>query len=117
VQATVADNLIAQDPLRRRNSAAFESLAALFAGVAVALLVAATPPVPVRSGPGRRRVWPARSVCCRPWSVGAAAPTIAVATAVAAMTLARSIGDRRRADSAGRQKTNAQRLMVRRCCR
>jgi len=40
------------------------------------------------------------------------APTIAIAAAATTMTLARSIADRRRADSAGRQKTNAQRLMV-----
>jgi len=117
VQATVADNLIAQDPLRRpENGAAFESLAALFAGVAVALLVAATPQVPGALGSlaGVVAVWAGAVglLSSQGLVVSPLAPTIAIVTAAAAMTLARSIGDRRRADSAGRQKTNAQRLMI-----
>src|SRR5207253_7504700 len=88
VQATVADNLIAQDPLRRPgNGAAFESLAALFAGVAVALLVAATPPVPgaVGSLGGVVAVWAgALGLLSGHGSfVSPLAPTIAVVTAVA----------------------------------
>jgi len=117
VQATVADNLLAQDPLRRpENSAAFESLATLVVGVAVVLLVAATPQLPgaLGSSGGVVAMWAGALglLSSRGVFVSPLAPTLAVATAVAAMTLARSFGDRRRADSAGRQKTNAQRLMI-----
>jgi adenylate cyclase len=117
VQATVADNLIAQDPLRRpENGAGLESLATLFAGVAVALLVAAAPQVPGALGSlgAIVAVWAGAVglLSSQGLIVSPLAPTIAVAAAAAAMTLARSIGDRRRADSAGRQKANAQRLMI-----
>ncbi|HYM24529.1 MAG TPA: CHASE2 domain-containing protein [Vicinamibacterales bacterium] len=117
VQATVADNLLAQDPLRRPgNGAALESLATLVAGMAVVLLVAATPQVAGAAGSlgGVVAVWAGAValLSSQGFFVSPLAPTLAVTAAVAIMTLARSIGDRRRADTAGRQKTNAQQLMV-----
>jgi len=124
VQATVADNLIAQDSLRRpENAAALESLATLLVGVAIALLVAATPQVPGAIGSlgAIAAVWAGAValLSTRGLFVSPLAPTIALAAAVATMTIARSIGDRRRADvegrradTAGRQKTDAQRLMI-----
>ena len=124
VQATVADNLVAQDPLRRPDSsAALETLATLFVGMAIAVLVAATPQVPGAIGSlgGVAAVWvgAVALLSTQGLFVSPLEPTIALTAAVATMTIARSVGDRRRADverrradSAGHQKTNAQRLMI-----
>ncbi len=117
VQATVADNLLEQDPFRRSPlGTTLESAAVLAAGIAVAALVATTGLLPGLLG----------SVMCllalwsgAAWllstsglSVSPLPPTLGVMTALAVMTAATSTLDRRRAERAGRQKTNAQRLMV-----
>ena len=89
----------------------------LVLGIAVAVLVARTG---IGVGPDRRRrrasrrsggdtVWllSTRGVFISPLS-----PTLGVLAALAVMTLAKFTVERGRADSAGRDKTAAQRLMV-----
>jgi CHASE2 domain-containing sensor protein len=117
VQATVADNLLQQDFIRRSAlGTSLESLVVLVLGVAMAALVA-------RIGVGPGLAGAAASVAALWWGavwllsargvfISPLSSTAGVLGAVAAMTLAKVTVERGRADSASRDKTAAQRLMV-----
>jgi CHASE2 domain-containing sensor protein len=117
VQATVADNLLQQDFIRRSAlGATLESLVALALGVAMTALVA-------RIGVGLGLAGAAASVAALWWGavwllssrgvfISPLFPTAGLLGAVAAITLAKVTVERRRADTASRDKTAAQRLMV-----
>jgi CHASE2 domain-containing sensor protein len=117
VQATMADNLLERSFIKRPASGSLlDSLLALVFGLAIAVLV-------VRAGIVTGLLGGAVSIAglwagsvwllsARGLFVSPLFPTIAVVSALAAMTLAKFSVERRRADTAGRQRTNAQRLMV-----
>ena len=117
VQATVADNLLEQDSISRPQLATFvESQAALGLGVATALLVARTGLLwgALTGAVGLAALW-----CGAVWLISTNGvfmsplfSTMGVGSALAVMTLAKSIIERRRAESASEQKVTAQRLMV-----
>ena len=117
VQATVADNLLQQDFISRsRLGTTLESVAVLVLGVAVAVLVAAAGIVSgvlgVASGVAALWSGAAWLLAARGVFISPLFPTIGVMCALAVMTLAKFTVERRRAERAGRDKTNAQRLMV-----
>jgi adenylate cyclase len=117
VQATVADNLLQQDFVRRlEHGVALETTAVLVVGIIVALLVG-------RLG----LLWGAiaASLCLAGVWAGAVSlltrtgvflsplfPTMGVVGSVAALTLARFTIEHRRADQAVHDKATSQRLMV-----
>ncbi len=117
VQATVADNLLEQDFIRRSAfGTTLEGLLALVLGIAMAVLVAGAG---IISG----LIGAAASVAALWWGtawllstrgvfISPLSPTIGVLGALAVMTLAKFTVERGRADSANREKTAAQRLMV-----
>jgi HD-GYP domain-containing protein (c-di-GMP phosphodiesterase class II) len=117
VQATVADNLLQQDFIRRPAlGTTLESLVVLVLGVAMAALVA-------RIGVGPGLAGAAVTVAALWWGavwllqtdgvfISPLSSTSAIVGAVAAMTLAKVAVERGRADNASREKTTAQRLMV-----
>jgi CHASE2 domain-containing sensor protein len=117
VQATVADNLLEQDFIRRSPlGPTLESLFVLVLGIAIAVLVAG---IGITSG----LVGAAASVPALWWGTGwllstrglfisPLSPTLGVLIALAAMTLVKFTLERGRADNASREKTAAQRLMV-----
>ena len=117
VQATVADNLLEQDFIHRSAlGTTLESLVVLVLGIAMAVLVAG---IGIASG----LIGTAASVAALWWGtvwllstrgvfISPLSPTIGVLAALAVMTLAKFTIERRRADSASREKTAAQRLMV-----
>ena len=117
VQATVADNLLEQDFIRRSAlGTTLESLVVLVLGIAMAGLVAG---IGIASG----LIGAAASVAALWWGtvwllsirgvfISPLSPTIGVLAALAVMTLAKFTVERGRADSASREKTAAQRLMV-----
>ena len=117
VQATVADNLLQQDFIRRpEHSTVIEIQAVLVAGIAAALLV------------GRLGLaWGALGVAgclAGVWGFSVILlstngvllsplfPTLCLAGALATMTIAGFAVERRRADRAGDEKNTSQRLMV-----
>jgi HD-GYP domain-containing protein (c-di-GMP phosphodiesterase class II) len=117
VQATVADNLLEQDFIRRSAfGTMLESLVVLVVGIAIAVLVAG---LGIASG----LIGAAASVAALWWGtvwllstrgvfISPLSPTMGVLAALAVMTLAKFSVERGRADSASRDKTAAQRLMV-----
>jgi CHASE2 domain-containing sensor protein len=117
IQATVADNLMEQDFLRRSElGTTLETLVVFVLGVAMAALVA-------RIGVGPGIAAAAATVVALWWGSGwllsarglflsPLSSTAAVVGAVAAMTLAKVKVERGRADQASHEKTAAQRLMV-----
>jgi adenylate cyclase len=117
VQATVADNLLQQDFLRRPEyGVAIETQLVALLGIAAILLV-------TRLGASWgtlgslaivAALWGAAFVLMSSEGVFVSPlfPTFGVAGALAAMTLAQSRLDRVRADRAGEEKTTAQRVMV-----
>jgi adenylate cyclase len=117
VQATVADNLLEQDFVHRSAlGTILESLVVLVLGIAMAVLVAGT-------GIASGLIGAAGSVAALWWGtewllstrgvfISPLLPTIGVLAALAVMTLAKFTIERGRADSANREKTSAQRLMV-----
>jgi CHASE2 domain-containing sensor protein len=117
VQATVADNLLAQDFIRRSPfGTTLEGLAALILGGALAGLIAS-------AGISAGLVGAVTSVAALWWGavwltstsgvfLSPLYPTMGVLASVAAMTLAKFTVERGRADNASRDKTTAQRLMV-----
>jgi HD-GYP domain-containing protein (c-di-GMP phosphodiesterase class II) len=117
VQATVADNLLQQDFISRSQfGTALEGIVALVVGVAVAALVASTSTLSgvLASGASIALVWYfAGWVLSRSGVfVSPVTPTIAVIAALAIMTLMKYFVERGRADTARRERTNAQQLMV-----
>jgi CHASE2 domain-containing sensor protein len=117
VQATVADNLLQQDFIRRSAlGATLESLVALALGVAMTAVVA-------RIGVSFGLAGAAAGIAALWWGavwllssrgvfVSPLFPTAGMLGAVAAVTIAKVTVERRRADTASRDKTAAQRLMV-----
>ena len=117
VQATVADNLLEQDFIRRSAIAGIlGTLVVLVLGIAIAVLVAG---IGIASG----LIGAAASVAALWWGtvwllstsgvfISPLSPTIGVLGALAVMTLAKFTAERGRADDASREKTAAQRLMV-----
>ena len=117
VQATVADNLLTQDFIRRSAlGAGLESLIAVALGVGIAA-AAARLGVGVglaAAAAGLSAVWlgAAWLLSSRGVFISPLIPTAAMVGAVAAVTLAKVTVERRRADTASRDKTAAQGLMV-----
>ena len=117
VQATIADNLLQQDFLRRSElGTALEGVVVLGVGLVVTLFVAGTGSVAGVIGTGLSiaglwylSVWLLSSTGV---FVSPVWPTIAVLAALAVMTLVNYVVERRRADTAGRDRTNAQSLMI-----
>ena len=117
VQATVADNLLAQDFIRRSAlGASLESLIAVALGIAIAATAS-------RTGVGLSLTAAAAALGAVWWGAGwllssrgvfisPVIPTAALVGTVAAVILAKVAVERRRADTAGRDKTAAQGLMV-----
>ncbi len=117
VQATVVDNLLQQDFIRRSPlGTTLESLAVLIFGIAIVLLVANAGIVSglVVGGLGVAALWKAGTwlLSGRGLFVSPLGPTIGVLGSLAVMTLVRFAVERGRADSAGREKAATQRLMV-----
>ena len=117
VQATVADNLLQQDFIQRSQfGTALEGLVVLVSGIAVTWLVASRGTLPgvLASGLGIAALWYAAEWALSTTGVFVSPlmPTLAVTAALAVMTLVNFIVERGRADTAGREKTNAQQLMV-----
>jgi CHASE2 domain-containing sensor protein len=117
VQATIADNLLAQSFIRRSAlGSILDSLLVLVLGLAMAALVARAGVVPgvVGAAAGLAALWwgAAWLMSTRGIFISPMFPTIGVISALAVMTFAKFTIERRRADTAGREKTAAQRLMV-----
>jgi adenylate cyclase len=117
VQATVADNLLQQDFLRRSEFGAIvESQAGVVLGLAVGLLVARTGVATGLAGGfgSIAAVWfgAAWLLSTRGVFVSPLFPTLGAIGGLSVMILAKFTVERRRADTAGRDKAAAQRLMV-----
>jgi HD-GYP domain-containing protein (c-di-GMP phosphodiesterase class II) len=117
VQATVADNLLQQDFISRSQlGTALEGMVVLVFGVAVALLVASTGSLAgvLGSATSVAALWYLAGWVLSTTGVFISPlfPTIGAIVALGLMTLANFAVERGRADTAGRDKTNAQRLMV-----
>jgi adenylate cyclase len=116
VQATVADNLLQQDFISRSQfGTALEGMVVLVLGIAVTWLVASTGTLSgvLGSGSGIAALWYfAVWVLSTGVFVSPVMPTIGVIAALAIMTLVKFTVERGRADTAGREKANAQRLMI-----
>ena len=117
VQATVADNLLQRDFIRRPAiGATLESVTVLILGIAIVLLVAEAGIVAgiVGAGAGVVALWWAEMwlLSARGLFVSPLAPTIGVLGSLAAMTLATFTVERGRANTATREKASTQRLMV-----
>ena len=117
VQATVADNLLQQDFISRSQfGTVIEGLVVVAAGIAFTWLVASTGTLSgvLGSGISIAALWYLAG-----WVLSASGvfvsplmPTIGVLAAMAVMTLVKFTVERGRADTAGRDKTNAQSLMI-----
>jgi HD-GYP domain-containing protein (c-di-GMP phosphodiesterase class II) len=117
VQATVADNLLEQDFISRQAlGPALESQAVLALGIAVSLVVARTGLLwgTLSGAGGLAALW-----CGVVWLLSSSGvflsplfATVGLMSGLGFMTLAKLTVERRRAESAGHEKTTAQRLMV-----
>ena len=117
VQATVADNLLQQDFISRSQfGTALEGMVVLVLGIAVTWLVASTGTVSGVLGSviSIAALWYVAGwvLSTRGVFVSPLMPTIGVMAALAIMTFVKFAVERGRADTAGRERTNAQRLMV-----
>ena len=117
VQATVADNLLQQDFISRSQfGTALEGMVVLVLGVAVTWLVASTGTLSgvLGSGISIAALWYVAGWVLSTTGVFVSPlmPTIGVIAALAVMTLVKFTVERGRADTAGRERTNAQRLMM-----
>lgn len=117
VQATVADNLLQQDFISKSQyGTVLEGLVVLVVGIAVTSLVASTGALPglLGSGIGIAVLWYFAGwlLSTTGLFVSPLMPTTGVIAALAIMTLVKFTVERGRADTAGREKTNAQQLMV-----
>jgi len=117
VQATVADNLLQQDFIRRPEyGVTVETQAVVALGIVAILLVGRFGVAwgALGSAVGVAALWGA-SVALMSTNgalLSPLFPTLGVTGALAAMTVAQSTLERVRADRAGREKTTAQRVMV-----
>jgi adenylate cyclase len=117
VQATVADNLLEQDFIRRLQfGTTLESQVALVLGIAVAVLVARAGllwgAIGVASGLGAVWFGAAWLLSSRGVFVSPLSSTLGLVPALPVMTLAKFLIERRRAESEVHEKANAQHLMV-----
>ena len=117
VQATVADNLLQQDFISRSQlGTALEGMAVLVLGIAVTWLVASTGTLSgvLGSGISIAALWYFAGWVLSTTGVFVSPlmPTIGVIAALGIMTLVKFTVERGRADTAGRERTNAQRLMI-----
>jgi len=117
VQATVADNLLQRDFIRRPAvGATLESLTVLILGIAIVLLVAQAGIVAgiAVAGAGGAALWWSETwlLSAHGLFVSPLAPTIGVLGSLAVMTLAKFTVERGRANTANRDKAATQRLMV-----
>jgi CHASE2 domain-containing sensor protein len=117
VQATVADNLLQRDFIRRPAAGAtLESVTVLILGFAIVLLVAHTGIVSgmIGAGAGVAALWwgEAWLLSAHGLFVSPLAPTIGVMGSLSVMTLATFTVLRGRANTANREKATTQRLMV-----
>ena len=117
VQATIADNLLEQSFIRRSAlGSILESQLVLAFGLAIAVLVAWTGVVPgvLGVGAGVAALWGGSTwlLSTRGLFISPLFPTIGVMSALAFLTCAKFPSERRRADTAGRERTDARRLMV-----
>lgn len=117
VQATVVDNLLQRDFIGRSQfGAVLEAFLVLVAGVAAAWLVASSGTLGgvLGTAVAAAGLWyfSGWMLSSRGLFVSPLMPTIGVVGSLAAITLAKFTVERRRADSAGRERTNAQQLMV-----
>lgn len=116
-QATVADNLLQQDFISRSQfGTILDAVVVLMIGIAITSLVASTRTTSGLIGCALiiAALWYAAG-----WTLSASSvfvspvmPTTGVIGALAMMTLAKFTVERRRADTAGRERTNAQQLMI-----
>jgi adenylate cyclase len=117
VQATIADNLLRGDALwRPAGGPAVEALLAIALGYAVALLLAwrgLTVGLLGAAG-AAAALWSvaAWQLSARGFVLSPLYPLLGIVLPLAATTLAKAFAERRRADIAGREKTDAQHLMV-----
>jgi adenylate cyclase len=117
VQATVADNLLAQDFIYRSAfGTTLEGLVVLLLGLTTVLLVAGIGMTAGLAGAGASvailwwgTVW---LMSTRGTFISPMYPTMGVVSVLSAMTLAKFTVERGRADTASRDRTTAQRLMV-----
>ena len=117
VQATVADNLLERDFIRRLQSGTtVESQVALVLGIAVAVLVARAGllwgAAGIASGLGALWVGAAWLLSSRGVFVSPLFPTLGLVPVLPVITLAKFIIERRRAETESHEKTTAQHLMV-----
>ena len=117
VQATVADNLLQHDFLARASHATILELALVVAlGLGVVLILIWRGPFAalLGGGVGLSALWFGilRQVSADGSFVSPLYPSLGVALPFAAMTLATVFAERRRADTAARDRTTAQQLMV-----
>ncbi|HEX6164483.1 MAG TPA: CHASE2 domain-containing protein [Vicinamibacterales bacterium] len=117
VQATVADNLLQQDFIRRSQfGTVLEALAVVILGIFVAWVVAGTRTLAgvLVSIASIAAVWyfAGWMLSTTGLFVSPLFPTIGVTAVLGTMTLAKFAVERLRADTAGRERTNAQRLMI-----
>ena len=117
VQATIADNLLERSFIRRSQlGSMLDTEIVVVLGVAVSILVATvgvTPGVAL-GGAGIAFLWASAVwlLSTRGLFISPLFPTIGIICALALMTFAKFTIERRRAETAGRQRSEAQRLMV-----
>jgi CHASE2 domain-containing sensor protein len=117
VQATIADNLLEQSFIRRSPMGAVldaELVVGLGLAISIVVTVIGVTPGVALGAAGIGALW-ATSVwllSTRGLFVSPLFPTIGIISALALMTFAKFTIERRRAETAGRQRTEAQRLMV-----
>ena len=117
VQATVADNLLQQDFLRRSPvGTTLDSMTALVLGIGLAVVVTTTG---MTAGVVAAAIvlvglcWSSVSLLSsKGLYLSPLLPALSVLSAQAVMTFAKFTVERRRADTAGRERTTAQRLMI-----
>ena len=117
VQATIADNLLQQDVISRSQfGTIFEGIVVIVLGIVVTFLVSSTRTMTglLGSALGIAALWYFAGWVMSTTGVFVSPllPTIGVVATVGVMTLAKFTVERGRADTAGRERTNAQRLMI-----
>jgi adenylate cyclase len=117
VQATIADNLLERSFIQRSaDGTILDSQLTFVVGLAIAVLVASAGVIPGVFGAacGMALVWGGSAwlLSNRGLFISPLFPTAGVISALAVMTVAKVTIERRRADTAGRERKDAQRLMV-----
>ena len=117
VQATITDNLLEQTFNRRSSlGSVLDFQVVVVFGLALSILVAVAGVIPGVIGGvlGITGLWTGSVwlLSTKGLFVSPLFPTIGIASGLAMMTFAKFVVERRRAETAGRQRTDAQRLMV-----